>query len=542
MKMNIQTRMGYNLIMTPQLQQAIKLLQMPRVEMEQFIQKSLLENPVLEEIDANQENNSDEEQISDLESLSLNSETEKDFLENPDAEYDVESYNIDSYDYQQINNKGSDSENKRNILETTIGNKITLTEHLIKQITQTDFDSNEVIVLSYLANNLHEDGYLDGSLRELLASSKEVFAVIKKLKSKYPIDENFDATVGDLVYSAKNRINSLVQEKSNLFCPLEKIPNSAIHTFNCLLKKLQKLDPIGIGSRSLKECLTTQAEEFFGLDSVESKILNNYSEYFSDRKYKKIAKKLDITVNDVMNTYQSIKNLSLWPGDKFNKKNSIAIVSDVYVIKKNGEYIVKLNENFSKFKINPYYKNILKNYRNKKIRQNSINSEQDFSNCYILEKIRAGEWLLKNIEQRQRTIKKVTESIIKKQEKFFKYGKEYLSPMILKDVADDIGMHESTVSRISNQKYIYTPRGTFEIKFFFSSGIEQKGGEIVSSLKIKEHIQQIISKENRKKPYTDDYIAKKLSELKKIQVARRTIAKYRESLKILSSSKRKLLV
>ena len=180
-----------------------------------------------------------------------------------------------------------------------------------------------------------------------------------------------------------------------------------------------------------------------------------------------------------MSAQQNIQILSPFPGDAFINKKEEYIVPDVFIMKKNSSFIVRLNENFKKFHINPYYKNLIKDCIRKKIRQSSIESEKEISTRYVLEKVRAGEWLMKNIEQRQETIRKVVGSIVKKQKKFFQYGKEYLEPMVLKDVALDIDMHESTVSRISNRKYMQTPRGIFELKYFFSSGVEQKDGVFI---------------------------------------------------------------
>ena len=303
--------------------------------------------------------------------------------------------------------------------------------------------------------------------------------------------------------------------------------------------QLQRLEPTGVGARNLRECLLAQAEESYSVKSFEYKIIKDHWLLFTEKKYKKISRLLKASLIDVVNAQQNIQILSPFPGDTFINKEEEYIVPDVFIMKKDSKYIVRLNNNFKKFHINPYYKNLIKDSARKKMRQSSIESEKEISNRYVLEKVRAGEWLMKNIEQRQETILKVVGSIVKKQKKFFQYGKKYLEPMVLKDVALDIDMHESTVSRISNRKYMHTPRGIFEIKYFFSSGVEQKDGAVISSLKIKEHIQKIISQENTKKPHTDSYMAEKLYELEKIKVARRTVAKYREALRIPSSNKRK---
>ena len=528
--MKLQTRMGQQLIMTPLLQQAIKLLQMTSVEIEQLVQQNLLENPVLEEVDTNDDSNLSE-------NLEQNN-TEEDFLQNSDPEYDFDSYNVDSFEDIR-STKTNDFDENQNVLEATHSEKISLNKHLAQQIMLGNFNENESELLNYLANNIYNNGYLDGSLRELLASSKEMFGLTKQLINKYPLTEEFDPSLGDLCFTEQNKKKEKPQ--NNFWCSPEDITQNSIYVLNSLLLKLQKLDPTGIGSRNLTECLACQAGESFGPNSLEKKIIEKHLKLLTEKKYKKIAKKLEVNIEAIIDAHQNIQLLNPFPGDEFTKKEAEPITPDVFVVKRGDDYIIKLNSTLSKFRINPIYQEMLKGYRNKKLRQANIESEKDVSNRYILEKVRAGEWLIKNIAQRQDTIYKVAESIVKKQKKFFKYGKEYLEPMILKNIADDIEMHESTVSRISNQKYIQTPRGIFEIKFFFSSGIEQQDGKIISSLKIKEHIQKIVAKEDKKKPFTDDCIAIKLQELEKIDVARRTVAKYREVLKIPSSNRRKRL-
>ena len=300
------------------------------------------------------------------------------------------------------------------------------------------------------------------------------------------------------------------------------------------------MDPVGCGSRSLRECLIVQAKKKYQKTSSEYKILRYYWDFFVAKKYKKIVKRLGISIENVEDAAKKIQTLNPYPGNQFESELTDFVVPDVFLIKQDGKFKIKLNNKYQKIHINPYYKNIIKDYRKKKVYQSDITYDDEISKRYILEKVRAGEWLLKNIQQRQVTIRKVSESIVQKQQKFFQHGKEYLKPMVLKDIANDIGMHESTVSRITNKKYIKTAQGIFELKYFFSSGIEQEGGEIVSSLRIKEYIQEIIEKENKKKPFTDNYIVLEIARKHNIKLARRTIAKYREALKIPSSSKRKI--
>lgn len=533
MNIKLQTRMSQRLIMNPQLQQAIKLLQMSRLEMEQFIQQNLLENPVLEESE-----NMAEVSLEDKQDTLSNDNLEKDFLDNTDADYDSDFYN-EEYE-PPTTTKNIEINKQQNILENTISKEVTLAENLVEQIGYGDYNEVEKRILYYLANNLYENGYLFGSLKELLACDKVVFEGVKKLYNKYPITEYFDTNLGDFSYNTKgNKIN--LKEENNFHCKLGNISQHAIFVINSLLLELQKMDPTGCGSRSLQECLVVQAKESFLEQSREYKILCEYWGFFTQKKYKRIARKLGVELGKIEQSLKKIQTLNPFPGDVFLKELIDPVIPDVYLIEQDGKFKIRLNEKFHKFHVNSYYKEMIKDYSKKKIYQSSITSEEDMSKRYVLEKVRAGEWLMKNIEQRQETIQKVSESILKKQEKFFRYGKEYLQPMVLKEVADDIGMHESTVSRITNRKYIRTSRGVFELKYFFSSGVQQEGGEVVSSLRIKEYIRQIIAKENIKKPVTDNYIVLQIAKEKNIKLARRTIAKYREAMDIPSSNKRKII-
>ena len=298
--MRLQTRMGHHLIMTPQLQQAIKLLQMSRVEMEQLVEQSLLENPVLEENDADTdslENTAVEEEPS------LSGEVE--ILDDSDAEYDFDSYNVDSYDNLiSTKTKENNREEKGNLLEATISEKISLSEHLLEQINLSDFDEEEKEILGYLAYNLYENGYLWGSLRELLAASEEIFQISQKLKKKYPYNKNFNISLGDLAYTKESEKKKI--ETQNFWCPLETISNESIYTLNCLLLQLQKLDPAGVGARNLRECLLAQAEEVYSEESFEYRIIKDHWLLFTEKKYKKICRLLKTNLIDIVHKCFSI--------------------------------------------------------------------------------------------------------------------------------------------------------------------------------------------------------------------------------------------
>ena len=248
-----------------------------------------------------------------------------------------------------------------------------------------------------------------------------------------------------------------------------------------------------------------------------------------NKKYDRIAKSLSIPIQEVLSAVSIITGFEPKPGRKYNDEDTIYISPDIYVFKVTDEYEIVLNEDgLPKLRINPYYREILCNR----------DSLADSTKQYIQEKLKSAAWLIKSIHQRQRTIYRVTKSIVHFQRNFFDYGITHLKPLVLRDVAEDIQMHESTISRVTTNKYVHTPQGVFELKYFFNSAINSMDGESVASESVKEHIKNIIKAENKSKPYSDQYIAAILKNYN-ISVSRRTVAKYRDTLGILPSRKRK---
>ena len=248
-----------------------------------------------------------------------------------------------------------------------------------------------------------------------------------------------------------------------------------------------------------------------------------------DKKYENIAKKLGVSMDEVITAVSIIREFEPKPGRSYSDEETIYVSPDIYVFKVGDEYEIVLNEDgLPKLRINGYYKDVLS-------RKDSL---PDNVKSYIQEKLKSAAWLIKSIHQRQRTIYKVTESIVKFQRDFFDKGITHLKPLVLREVAEDIQMHESTISRVTTNKYVYTPQGLFELKFFFNSAISSMDGDSVASESVKEHIRNIIKMENKEKPYSDQEIADILRKLN-IRVARRTVAKYRESMRILPSRKRR---
>jgi RNA polymerase sigma-54 factor len=295
-----------------------------------------------------------------------------------------------------------------------------------------------------------------------------------------------------------------------------------------VLIRVQEFDPCGIAARDVQECLLIQAR-FMGMQgSVVERILLQHLKDLETRKYKQIARDLSVDIDDILMAAKIIGGFDPKPGSMYSPEDVHYISADIFVYKVGDEYLVMLNdEGVPNLKISPYYAEAKSN--------GLVDSRADE---YINEKVRSALWLIKSIQQRQRTIYRVAKSIIRFQRDFLDRGIEFLRPLVLRDVAEDIGMHESTISRVTTNKYMQTPQGLFELKYFFNSGLSTSEGEFVASESVKNRIREIVEKEDPKKPLSDQKIADMLSG-QTVNIARRTVTKYREILKIGSSSERK---
>jgi len=360
--------------------------------------------------------------------------------------------------------------------DTFIARKESLSEHLLWQLLMLSPPEEEREIGNLIAGNLNRDGYLDTSVEELSAACG---------------------------------------------FPPEKV--------EAVLQLMQTFDPIGICARNLSECLLIQARHF-GLEStIVVDIINNYLNHLENKNYKAISAALKISVDEVVSAVYIIQGLEPKPGRQFSDEEPQYITPDIYVYKIEDEFAIVLNDDgMPKLRVNSYYK--------KAMGRDSKFSGQ--AKEYIQDKLRSATWLIRSIHQRQKTIYRVMESIVKSQNDFFEKGISYLKPMVLRDVALDIGMHESTISRVTTNKYAYTPQGIFELKYFFNSSISRIHGEAIASASVQEKIKQIIVSENPRKPYSDSKISELLKEAN-IDIARRTVAKYREILNVLPSNKRK---
>ncbi|MGL5346019.1 MAG: RNA polymerase factor sigma-54 [Peptostreptococcaceae bacterium] len=420
--------------------------------------------------------------ILNMSRLELEEEVKKEVEENPlleserTNEIDWESYikDMDRYRKDTRSEVNYNPDNDIN-LENLIKDSESLYEHLKFQISLYKLRDKEMEVCEYIIDSLDEDGYLR-------------------------VDE-------------KEIINELNINKS---------------MFEGCLESIQQLEPSGIGARNLSECLTIQIHNLGIYDELLEEIICKDLELIGKNKYKDISKKYDIPLQRCVNLINIIKTLDPKPGRTCSVERSVYIQPDVVIEKIDSEFVVCTNENDGvKLRVNNFYKEVLKNSQ----------SDKD-AKSFIKEKLNSATGLIKNIENRKATILKIAEEIVKYQDEFFNKGIKYIKPMKMKDIAEELDFHESTISRGVNGKYMLTPFGMFEFKYFFSSALENDDNGTTSSISIKKMIEEIIKQENKAKPLSDDSIVKVLKE-KGVTVARRTVAKYREELGILSSSKRK---
>jgi RNA polymerase sigma-54 factor len=296
-----------------------------------------------------------------------------------------------------------------------------------------------------------------------------------------------------------------------------------------LLKRIHFFDPVGVAARDLRECLLAQLENLGLGNSLAARIVADYIGHLESKRYEKLARELEVTIDEIADAAHVIASLEPKPSRGFEQEEVRIVLPDVFVEKVGDDYVIYLNDDgVPRLRISSLYRRM--------VGQEGEAEEQ--ARQYLQEKVRAATWLIKSIQQRQQTLYRVTQSIFKFQQEFLDHGKSHLKPMVLRDVAEDIRMHESTVSRATANKYVHTPQGLFELKYFFQSGLKTDNGEDVASESVKEKIRHIIAAEDARKPYSDQHIAALLSN-DSIDIARRTVAKYREAMGILPSSRRR---
>ncbi len=470
------------LIMTPQLQQAIKLLQLSRLELVDTINQEMEENPLLEEVapDDDQEIsvNQDTEEITvtDREEIRVNERTEEltgegDGRDDFDWGSYLEDYGPMGVTYDRPDGDATSWDNMLAALPS-------LTDHLMWQLKLSRLTEREMYLGEQIIGNLDQNGYLMATVDEIAEQNKAETTEVETI-----------------------------------------------------LGKIQEFDPPGIAARDLKECLLIQARLIGVLSPLMEAIIQGHLKDLELKNYNHISRKLRVQLQQVLHVVQLIGQMDPKPGRIYSEEKTQPIVPDVYVFKSGDEYKIVLNDDgLPRLRISNFYREIMGSHGGK--------ANNETGKKYIREKVQSATWLIKSIQQRQKTIFKVADSIVRQQKDFFDGGMNYLKPLVLRNIADDVEMHESTISRVVTNKYMLTPRGIFELKFFFSSSINRTGGDTIASKSVKENIRKIISKEDARKPLSDLEIVELLDKAN-ITIARRTVAKYREMMGILPSSRRK---
>jgi RNA polymerase sigma-54 factor len=487
LEQKLHLKLSQRLVMTPSLQQAIKLLQMSKLELEEVLTQEMVENPVLEEEQEEETAAETRERTeADVAKPAEPStppaaaaeapgepapEKERDSFEEIDFDSYFEEYMDTAYNPRQY------EESEQVPLENTLSSQPGLQEYLTWQLSMSDATPAEREIAIYLIGNIDEDGYLRVSREEIRTGGYSDGAQVEKA-----------------------------------------------------LARVRSFDPSGICAFDLPDCLMLQMRALSIDNPLVEKIVTQHWQEFLNRQFQPLSRALGVGMSELQAVVEIIKNLEPKPGRKYSKERTIYVEPDVAVRKIGDEYVIQLNEDgLPKLRISAAYRKMLRG-------GNGAIGEE--AATYLKEKMRSAVWLIKSLDQRQRTIYKVADSIVRHQREFLDKGIEHLRPLVLRDVANDIGMHESTVSRVVSNKYIHTPRGLLPMKYFFHSGIDSTTGGDVSSLSIKNKIARFIGDEDPRRPHSDARIMQRLR-AEGIQIARRTVAKYREELRIPSSSQRK---
>ncbi|MCG6938991.1 MAG: RNA polymerase factor sigma-54 [Gammaproteobacteria bacterium] len=496
MKPSLHLKLGQHLTMTPQLQQAIRLLQLSTIELQSEVQQILEENPMLEyeednygteaeneTVQAGQRAESQERASDDIEDPHIDMESNQEMPDdlaidaNWEDTYDVTTATAATPSSQQSDDSSSD------FLENQSIEGDTLSEHLIWQLKNSPFSDNDLVIAIAIIDAINDDGYLTESIEDLFNG----------LKDELDID---------------------------------------IEEVEAVLHRVQRFDPVGIAARDLRECLLLQLELYDpktpGLTAVR-KIIKHHLDLLGAHDYARLQKKIHCNEEQLQELIQFILLLNPKPGASISRNNTQYVVPDIFVRKIKGQWHVSLNpEAAPKLKINTFYENHLKN------------TARGNNTGYLRNSLQEARWFLKSLQSRSDTLQRVGEAIVKRQTLFLDYGDEGMKPMVLRDIAEELEMHESTISRVTTNKFMHTPRGVYEFKFFFSSHVGTADGGECSATAIRSMVKKLIENENPKKPMSDNKISSLLVK-EGINVARRTVAKYRESMLIPPSNERKRL-
>jgi RNA polymerase sigma-54 factor len=503
MEIKLQHKLQQTLVMTPQLQQAIRLLQLSRLELIEEIRKECDANPVLADEDFEPRPRQVEGGAETIQTTTTEQgERRIDMLdERKRAEtgesQKTESKQVNEIDWEQFlenrtlqqplsANRGGFDELPP--IEQNLTKGASLVDHLTWQIQMSDMTDSEKRFAELVLGNLDDQGFLDLKGVERPDGTRTPDITIEELANEAGLDP-------------------------------EDAPD--------VLRMMQEFDPVGVCSRDLRECLLVQAE-VFGYEDLDIQILDKHLHNLEKHNYQAIARDLKVPVEDVYESVKEIQKLESRPARNFtdSDEKQIGITPDVYVVKEQGRFIVTDND-----------RGVQRLYINEALTKQLLKDPN--AKEFIGEKLRNAQWLIRAIEQRRKTIIRVTECIVERQREFFERGVDHLKPMRLRDIADAVEMHESTISRVTTNKYVHTPQGLFELKYFFNSSIRRTSEDDIASESVKQSIKKIIDGEDKQNPLSDQAIVELLSKQDGVQIARRTVAKYREELRILSSSKRK---
>jgi RNA polymerase sigma-54 factor len=492
MRPTLQLKMGQQLTMTPQLQQAIRLLQLSSLELQQEIQDALDSNPLLDADEEHNDINSDADNSSDDAEVSASGDDDVEWSKDEmDTDAALQSESISEElatdsnweDYMSAAPATSTStyEGEDTVYQGETSESIQ--DHLRWQLNLSPFSDQDLVIATAIIDGIDEKGFLTLSTEELVDSIDDEEVEIEEVEA--------------------------------------------------VLKRVQHFDPVGVAARSLQECLAIQLRQFSPSTPWRNEALEVIEEHIdllANRDYRTLMRKAKLKEPDLKDILELIQTLNPNPASSVIKDEIDYVVPDVTVVKKKGRWIVELNSNsMPKLRINEQYAALTKSSSN-------ANDAQ-----FVRSHLQEAKWFIKSLESRNDTLLKVSNCIVQQQQAFFEYGPEAMKPMVLNDIAEMVDMHESTISRVTTQKYMHTPRGIFELKYFFSSHVSTENGGECSSTAIRALIKKLIAAENQAKPLSDSKIADILAD-QGIQVARRTIAKYRESLNIPPSNQRKRLV
>ncbi|HTI64854.1 MAG TPA: RNA polymerase factor sigma-54 [Gemmatimonadaceae bacterium] len=477
------TQLKQELKINPRLYQAMDLLYMPLLDLQQHLKQELLNNPFLDMVEPEEEEEETEEEAAEAEAP-----TEE---KSSNDEIDWEEILLDGFD---AGGRREEHEEREYYEPVTVDTR-DLSDHLLDQITLLDLTPRQQFLADEFVGNINEDGYIACALDDL-----------------------------------RNAVNdTVIKAAESVERDTEDLPLYTLDEIDEMLRIIQSLDPPGVGARDLRECLMLQLREAGLEQSVPYRLVRDCFDELINHRWSEISKRFGISPGDVQKAADEIKKLDPKPGLVYSDSSDNYIIPDLIVEKIDGKYHVFLNDaNLPRLKLSRAYQEIA---RDKK-------KFEGESKEFISNKLNSANWMIQAIEQRRQTMLKVMNYIVDRQRDFFERGVQYLKPLTLREVAEVINMHESTVSRVTNEKFVQTPRGVLPLKFFFSSGLSTTAGEDVSARGIKAQIEKLVSDEDPRHPLTDQAIVNILKE-SGVQIARRTVAKYRDQLGVLSARMRK---